>query len=142
MAELKTKITKASVKDFIAAVADEEKRKDSKILLKLFADATKQKAALWGNNVIGFGVFNYKSEKSSQAGEWFMTGFSPRKQNLTVYIITGVKKYPTLLKKLGKHKASAGSCININRLSDIDLDVLKELITESFADMRVKYKQV
>ncbi|MEO7308289.1 MAG: DUF1801 domain-containing protein [Ferruginibacter sp.] len=142
MAELKTKITKASVKDFIAAVQDEEKRKDSKTLLKLFAEATKQKAALWGNNVIGFGVFSYKSEKSTQAGEWFMTGFSPRKQYITVYIITGVKKYPALLKKLGKHKASAGSCININRLSDIDLDVLKELIMESFADMCVKYKQV
>ncbi|MEO6540808.1 MAG: DUF1801 domain-containing protein [Ferruginibacter sp.] len=142
MAELKTKITKLSVKDFIAAVDDEEKRKDCKTLLKLFTDATKQKAALWGNNVIGFGVFSYKSERSSQAGEWFMTGFSPRSQFITVYIITGVKKYPALLKKLGKYKASAGSCINIKRLSDIDLDVLKELIIESFADMRIKYKQV
>ena len=141
MAELKTKITKASVKDFIAAVEDEEKRKDSKTLLKLFTDATKQKAALWGNNVIGFGVFSYKSERSSQAGDWFMTGFSPRKQDITVYIIPGTKKYPDLLKKLGKFKASAGSCLYIKRLSDINVDVLKELIIAAYADMKVKYNQ-
>ena len=142
MAELKTKITKASVKDFIAAVEDKEKQKDCKTLLKLFTDATKQKAVLWGNNVIGFGVFSYKSERSSQAGEWFMTGFSPRAQFITVYIITGVKAYPALLKNLGKYKASAGSCLNIKRLSDINVDVLKELIIGSFADMKLKYKQV
>ena len=142
MAELKTKITKASVSQFIAAVDNEEKRKDSKTLLKLFTDVTKQKAALWGNNVVGFGVFNYKSERSTQAGEWFMTGFSPRKQDITVYIIPGVKNYPGHLKNLGKFKASAGSCLYIKRLSDINTDVLKKLISESYADMRVKYNQV
>jgi hypothetical protein len=141
MAELKTKITTSSVKDFIAAVEDEQKQKDSKILLKLFTGITKQKAALWGNNVIGFGVFSYRSERSSQAGEWFMTGFSPRKQDITIYIIPGVNKYHTLLKKLGKFKASAGSCLYIKKLSDINSDVLKELITVSYADMREKYKQ-
>lgn len=142
MAENKTKITKESVTDFIASVEDEEKRKDSKTLLKIFTEATKEKAALWNNAVIGFGTFHYQSEKSKQAGDWFITGFSPRKQYITVYIISGVNKYPGLLKNLGKFKASAGSCINIRRLTDINIDVLKQLISESVADMRTKYKQV
>ena len=142
MAENKTKITKDSVSKFIAAVEDEEKRQDSKTLLKIFTEATKEKAALWNNAVIGFGVFHYQSEKSKQAGDWFLTGFSPRKQYITVYIIPGVKKYAELLKKLGKFKASAGSCLNIKRLADINRDVLKQLINESMADMRIKYEKV
>lgn len=142
MAENKTKITKESVTDFIAAVEDEEKRNDSKTLMKIFTDATKEKAALWNNAVIGFGTFHYQSEKSKQAGDWFMTGFSPRKQYITVYIISGVNKYPGLLKNLGKFKASAGSCLNIKRLADINIDVLKQLISESIADMRAKYEKV
>ena len=140
MAENKTKITKESVPDFIAAVEDEEKRQDCKTLLKIFTEATKEKAALWSNAVIGFGVFSYKSERSKQAGDWFITGFSPRKQYITVYIISGVKKYPELLKKLGKFTASAGSCLNIKRVSDIDIGVLKQLISESYADTKAKYK--
>lgn len=141
MATLKTKITNDSVDEFLSSVEDEEKRKDSKTLLKLFTDATKEKAALWNNNVVGFGTFHYQSEKSKQAGEWFMTGFSPRKQYITVYIIPGVNKYPELLKSLGKFKASAGSCLNIKRLADIDTEVLKKIIIESVADMKVKYKK-
>ena len=140
MAVLKTKITKESVSNFIAAIEDEEKRNDSKTLLKIFTEVTKEKAALWNNDVIGFGVFSYKSERSTQAGNWFMTGFSPRKQYITVYIIPGVKKYAGLLKDLGKFKASTGSCLNIKRLADINIDVLKQLIGESLADMKVKYK--
>ena len=142
MAENKTKITKDSVPDFIAAVEDEEKRNDSKTLLKIFTEVSKEKAALWNNAVIGFGTFHYQSEKSKQAGDWFMTGFSPRKQFITVYIIPGVNKYPGLLKDLGKFKASSGSCLNIKRLTDINIDVLKQLISESLADMKIKYKQV
>ena len=140
MAVLKTKITKESVSNFIAAIEDEEKRNDSKTLLKIFTEVTKEKAALWNNAVIGFGTFHYQSEKSKQAGDWFMTGFSPRKQYITVYIISGVKKYPELLKKLGKFTASAGSCLNIKRLADINIDVLKQLISEPIADMKIKYK--
>jgi len=139
MAEIKTKITKASVPGFIAAVADEEKRKDSKTLLKLFTGITKEKPALWGNAVIGFGKYHYQSERSKQAGDWFMTGFSPRKQNLTIYIIPGTNKYTSLLKKLGKFTVSAGSCLYIKRLADIDVDVLKELISVSFAEMKTKH---
>ena len=139
MAELKTQKTNASVPAFLASVEDAEKRKDSKTLLKLFTAATKEKAALWGNAIIGFGTFSYKSEKSKQAGDWFMTGFSPRKNYLVVYIIPGFKKYPSQLKKLGKFKISSGSCLYINKLADIDLDVLKEIIIGSVAEMRIKY---
>jgi hypothetical protein len=139
MAENKTKITNANVLQFLNAVDDDEKRKDSKMLLKIFTEITKEKAVLWGNAVIGFGKYHYQSERSKQAGDWFMTGFSPRKQNLTVYIIPGTKKYASLIKKLGKFTVSAGSCVYIKRLSEIDLDVLKELIRLSFEEMKMKH---
>ncbi len=139
MAENKTQKTKESVSKFIAAVEDEEKRKDSKTLLKLFSDTTKEKAAMWGDAIVGFGDYHYQSEKTKRGGEWFFGGFSPRKQALTVYLMAGVKNYPKLLEKLGKHKLSGGSCLYIKRLSDIDIDVLKSLIKESFADMKAKH---
>lgn len=139
MAEIKTQKTKASVSKFLSAVEDEEKRKDGKTLLKLFTDATGEKPAMWGDSIVGFGTYSYKSERSRQQGDWFFCGFSPRKQALTVYIIAGVKKYPNHLEKLGKHKLSGGSCLYIKRLSDINTDVLKELISESFAEMKAKH---
>lgn len=142
MAELKTQKTKESVSKFLSTIEEEEKRKDCKTLLKVFTDACKEKPAMWGPSIIGFGTYHYQSEKSKQAGDWFMNGFSPRKQALTIYIIIGVKKYPELLEKLGKYKLSGGSCLYIKRLSDIDLEVLKTLIAESFADMKAKYKKV
>lgn len=138
MAELKTQKNNASVSDFIKA-ADPDRQKDCQALLKIFSDATKEKPVMWGTSIIGFGTYHYKSERSSQEGDWFLAGFSPRKQNLTLYIIAGTNNYPDLLKKLGKHKASSGSCIYINRLSDIDTDVLKELIKTSVEDMRKRY---
>lgn len=139
MAELKTQKTKESVSKFLSAVENEEKRKDSKTLLKLFTEVTGEKAAMWGTAIVGFGKFSYKSEKSKQAGDWFMSGFSPRKNYIAVYIIFGVNKFPKHLKKLGKFKASTGSCLYINRLSDINLDVLKELIADSMIEMRKQY---
>lgn len=142
MAENKTQKTKESVSKFLAGIEGEEKRKDSKTLLKIFTDTCKEKAAMWGPAIIGFGTFHYQSEKSKQAGDWFMSGFSPRKQALTIYITAGVKKYPQHLEKLGKYTLSGGSCLYIKKLSDIDLDVLKTLIEESFADMKVKYGKV
>ena len=139
MAENKTQKTKASVPAFLAAVESEEKRKDSKILLKLFTDITKEKPALWGTSIVGFGTYSYKSERSSQAGDWFMVGFSPRKAYLAVYVIAGINKYQALLKKLGKFKVSTGSCLYINKLADIDLDVLKEIISLGYQEMRSKH---
>lgn len=132
MAELKTKATTASVKDFLQAVEPEQKKKDSFTLLKLFEDVTGEKSVIWGTSIIGFGAYHYKSARSSQEGDWFLTGFSPRKQNLTLYIMHGIKGHE-LLEKLGKHKAGGG-CLYINTLSDIDLTVLKKLI-----QMNVEY---
>jgi hypothetical protein len=140
MAELKTKQTKTSVTDFIAGIADEGKRKDCKELLKLFKETTKQTPAIWGNAVIGFGTFHYKSERSKQEGDWYLTGFSPRKQNFTVYVMPGFGGYSDLMKKLGKYKTSSGSCLHINKLADVDSKVLKELISRSFKDTKERYK--
>ena len=108
MGEIKTKVTTASVTDFINAVSEVQKREDSKILLKLFTKITGEKAKLWGSSIIGFGMYHYKSERSSQEGDWPLTGFSPRKQALTLYIMDGFDDYSDLLGKLGKHTKSRG----------------------------------
>ena len=139
MAELKTQRNKASVSKFLSSVEDEARRKDGKALLALFKDVLKEKPEMWGTSIVGFGSYNYKSERSSQAGEWMLTGFSPRKQNLTIYIMIGPGKYPELLSKLGKYKISGGSCVYINKLSDVDTSVLKKLIKQSVDDMKKKY---
>jgi hypothetical protein len=139
MAELKTKKNKRSVKAFLASVKDMQKRKDAEALVKIFKSITKDKPVMWGTSIIGFGSYHYKSERSSQEGDWPITGFSPRKQNLTLYVMPGFKKYGALLKKLGKCKTSVG-CLYINKLSDIHLPTLKQLITVSVRDMKKKYQ--
>jgi hypothetical protein len=140
VAEIKNKQTKADVNTFLQSVADEEKRKDCLTLLKLMKGITKQEPAMWGESIVGFGSFHYKSERSRQEGDWYLTGFSPRKQNLTIYIIPGFAKYGDLLKKLGKYKTSSGSCLLITKLVNVDLAVLKQLITLSYKQMKEKYK--
>lgn len=140
MAELKTLKTKASARAFIKEVPDVQKRKDAMELLALFEKITKVKAKMWGSSIIGFGQYHYKSERSTQEGDWPLTGFSPRKQNLTLYIMSGFKEYGEILKKLGKFKKSTGSCIYINRLSDVDMKVLATLIQRSFVDMKKRHK--
>lgn len=139
MAELKTKVTKASAKGFIDKISDKTKKQDSLVLLRLFQNITGEKPKMWGASIIGFGSYHYKSERSSQEGNWPLTGFSPRKQNLTLYIMLGFADYSDILKKLGKHKTSVG-CLYINKLSDIDIDVLRQLIKKSFLAMKKKYK--
>ena len=139
MGTIKTKATKTSIATFLKSIEPEKKRADSIALKKVFDSAVKEKPALWNNNMIGYGSFHYKSERSSQEGDWPLTGFSPRKQNMTVYIMSGAKKYPDLLKNLGKFKISGGSCIYINNLDDVDVKVLKKLITASVKDMKKKY---
>jgi len=141
MAELKTKKNAGDVTAFIQSVADENKRKDCMMLLKLMKQVTGEKPVMWGDSIIGFGSFHYKSERSKQEGDWYITGFSPRKQNITIYIIAGFGNYADLMKKLGKHKASSGSCLLINKLADVDQEILKELVTRSFKDMKKKYQQ-
>lgn len=140
MAELKTLKTKASARAFIKSVSDAQKRTDAMELLALFEKITKKKPVMWGTAIIGFGEYHYKSERSTQEGDWPLTGFSPRKQNLTLYIMPGFKEYGDILKKLGKFKKSAGSCIYINRLSDVDMKLLTKLIQHSFVDMKKRHK--
>jgi len=137
MAELKTKPGKQSVKAFVDGIEDEQKRKDCRVLQKLMRELTGEKAKIWGDSILGFGTYHYKY-KSGREGDWMLTGFSPRKQNLTVYIMPGFSRYESQLEKLGKHKTSK-SCLYIKRLSDIDLDVLSEIISQSVKHMKHMY---
>lgn len=141
MATPKTQMTNASVQALIQKVPDTEKRADAKELLKLFKEITGLSPKVWGTGTsfIGYGSYHYKSERSAQEGYWPLTGFSPRKANLTIYIMTGPKKYAALLKKLGPHKASMG-CLYIKRLSDIHVPTLKKIISSSVKEMRRKHK--
>lgn len=139
MAELKTKATKQSVEEFLNKVEPAEKRRDSFALLELMQKVTGEKPVLWGTSIVGFGMYHYKSERSSQEGDWLMIGFSPRKQNLTLYILTGFKDKEELLKKLGKHKTSVG-CLYIKQLSDVDMSVLTKLVEVSFRHMKEIHK--
>jgi hypothetical protein len=141
MAEVKTKRNNGSVEKFIAS-SPVTRREDAVELLKLMKQATGMKPALWGNTTasfVGFGMYHYKSERSTQEGDWPLTGFSPRKANLTVYIMSGFKNHTALLKKLGKYKASGGSCLYINKLSDIDQAVLAKVIQASVKEMKKRY---
>lgn len=138
MAELKTQKSKASVTAYLDSLADPVQKKEAKTLLKLMKAATGEKPVLWGDALIGFGEYHYESERSAQKGDWPLTAFSPRKQNLVVYIMPGVKNYPTIISKLGKFKTGV-SCLYIKRLSDVDLDVLQKLITAAHLDMKKRY---
>ena len=139
MAELKTRATDASVEKFLESVTNERRRKDSLVLLDIMKKATGQKPVMWGDSMVGFGKYHYKSEHSSQEGDWPLTGFSPRKQSLTVYIMSGFKNYDKHLKKLGKFKTSV-SCLYINKLDNIDLEVLKEIVKDSFQEMKKRFQ--
>ena len=139
LAVLKTKENNASVDAFLKTVADETKRKDSEEILNMMKKITGEKPKMWGASIIGFGNYIYESPKTGRSGEWFMTGFSPRKQNLTFYFMTGLSIFSELMKKLGKYKISGGSCLYINKLADVDVKILKELISHSFKNMKKKY---
>ena len=141
MAEPKTKATNTNPKDFLNTIEPEQKRADGFTLLKMFEDITKEKAVMWGDSMVGFGKYHYKSERSSQEGDWFLVGFSPRKQNLTLYIMHG-NKDNEMLAKLGKHKLGGG-CLYINKLSDVDQKILATLIEKSFQFMKnASYKDL
>jgi hypothetical protein len=136
---LKTTVNDASVVSFIQSVEDEVKREDGMKLLEMFTRITGEQPKMWGTSMIGFGQYHYKSERSKQEGEWLLTGFSPRKANLTIYIIPGFDDYGDLLAKLGKHKTSTGSCLHINKLADVDMKVLEELVGRAYGDMKKKH---
>lgn len=129
MAELKTVPTKFSVDKFLKGIKDEEKREDCFEILKIMEKATKAKAKMWGSAIVGFGDYHYVYE-SGREGDWFITGFSPRKQNLTLYMMGGFNQFEDLMKKLGKYSLGKG-CLYINKLDDVDTKVLKEIITKS-----------
>lgn len=132
--ELKTKKNEASVEDFINKIEDEKMREDCRKVSKLMQKATGAEAEMWGANIVGFGKYMYKYA-SGREGEWMEVAFSPRKANLTLYIMSGFKEYDELLAKLGKHKTGK-SCLYIKRLSDVDEKVLKELIESSVKNVR------
>ena len=127
MAEIKTKQTSASVEDFINSIEDEQKRKDSFVIAEMMKKATKEDPKMWGSAIIGFGNIKYKSPATGREVDWMQIGFSPRKANLSLYIGVGNKELAAALKKLGKHKTGKG-CLYINKLADVDLKVLKEMI--------------
>ena len=137
MAENKTRPTKASVSAFLASIDDLEKRRDARKIGAMMRRATGRRATLWGPSIVGYGRYQYRYD-SGRSGEFMLTGYSPRKQAMTVYIMPGFDAYAALLKRLGKHKTSK-SCLYIKRLSDVDEDVLEELIVRSVDVMRARY---
>lgn len=137
MAEQKTKPTQQSIESFLDNLADEKVRDDCYALAKLMKKITGSAPRMWGTSIVGFGRYHYKYE-SGHEGETCLTGFSPRKQNITVYVMPGFARHGDLLKKLGKHKAGKG-CLYIKRLDDIDINVLESLIENSVNYLKTKY---
>lgn len=127
LVEIKTKQTASSVADFIAAISDEQKRKDSQVILEMMEKATKEEPRMWGSSMIGFGKMRYKSPATGREVDWFKIGFSPRKANLSLHLTLDVKRHADVLAKLGKHKTGVG-CLYINKLEDIDLPTLEKMI--------------
>ena len=138
MAELKTQKNDANVTDFINAFADsEQKRKDSFELLKLMQDFTGFEPKMWGPSIIGFGSYHYKSERSSQEGDWPLVGFSPRKAAISLYVFTGAKEHEYLLEDLGKFTMGK-ACIYVKKLSDINQDALRNLMKTTIEYLQSK----
>ncbi len=133
MSDLKTQKTKASVSAFLNAIEDDQQRKDAKTIAKIMKEVTGTVPAMWGPSIVGFGSYHYKGA-SGREGDWLRTGFSPRKQNLSLHIMDGFEGRGALLKKLGKHKTGR-SCLYVKRLEDVDVDVLRQLMTASVKRM-------
>ncbi len=133
MADLKTRANDQSVEAFLNQIENEKRRQDCVTLLKLMQEATASEPRMWGDSIIGFGSYHYKYE-SGREGDWFLAGFSPRKQNLTLYIMSGFERYDELMSKLGKFKTGK-SCLYVNRLEDVDLETLRELVQQSVDHM-------
>jgi len=127
LAEIKTKPTSISVEDFINTITNEQKRKDSFVLLEMMKKASGEEPKMWGSSIIGFGLKRYKSPTSRREVDWLKIGFSPRKANLSIYLTMDIKKFSDTLNRLGKHKTGVG-CLYINKLEDVDIVVLQELI--------------
>ena len=137
MAKLKTRQNNQSVASFIQSVEDPVKRKDCERLKRLMAKITRKRAKMWGDSIIGFGSYHYKYN-SGREGDYFVTGFSPRKQNLTIYIMPGFSQYRDKLEKIGKHKTSV-SCLYVKTLAQLDMELLSEIISDSVSRMKKMY---
>lgn len=133
MAELKTKRNKGDVQAYLNRVENEVKRQDSFTIMELMKEVTGEEPEMWGDSIVGYGTYHYKYA-SGREGDWFLTGFAPRKQNLTLYIMAGFDQYDKLLGDLGKYKTGK-SCLYINKLADINQDVLRELVRQSVEHM-------
>lgn len=138
MAEAKTKPTGASVEKFLAAIEDPQQRADAEIVAGLMVKATRSPATMWGPSIVGFGQYRYVYA-SGREGDWPLVAFSPRKRDLTIYLMPGFDAQQDLLEQLGKHKTGK-SCLYIKRLADIDIKVLNKLIRESVKRMKATYK--
>ncbi|MGX8797766.1 DUF1801 domain-containing protein [Fusibacter sp. JL298sf-3] len=134
MAELKTQVNDADVLAFLNAVENDRRRTDGLALYNMMKAITGLEPKMWGDSIVGYGSYHYTSTRSKQAGDWPAIGFSPRKASLSLYIMNGFSNYEPLLKKLGKHKLGKG-CLYINKLDDVDLNVLKTLVQDAFEAM-------
>jgi hypothetical protein len=139
MAEPKTKKNDASVAEFLAAIEDEKRRADSEVVLKMMKSVTRAEPKMWGSSIVGFGSYHYVYA-SGREGDWPLVGFSPRKQALTLYLMTGFDHYGELMEKLGKFKTGKG-CLYIKKMEDVDTKVLKQLVTESVRYLKKIYKK-
>lgn len=137
MATQKTRETAASVEEFLNGIENRTRREDGLAMLELMREVTGEEARMWGSSIVGFGSYHYVYE-SGREGDAMLTGFSPRKQNLAIYVMPGFSAYHSLLDKLGKHKTGK-SCLYINKLADVDLKVLRTLVRRSVQVMRKKY---
>jgi hypothetical protein len=132
MSELKTKPTDASVEAFLNAVDHPQRRADGYVLLQMMKEITQEPPIMWGSSIVGFGSYHYRYA-SGREGDWFKTGFSPRKRSLSIYLMQGFDTYKDLLSRLGRHRVGKG-CLYINKLADVDLDVLRAIIKRSFEE--------
>jgi hypothetical protein len=138
VAELKTRQTGASVKEFLDGIEDERKRRDAKAVAKILKRVTGAPPKMWGSSIVGYGHYHYVYD-SGRENDWFLAGFSPRKQALTLYIMAGFSNYDDLMANLGKYKTGK-SCLYVNKLEDIHLPTLKRLIRESVKYIRRTHK--
>ena len=139
MAEPKTKKNDASVEGFLAGVENERRREDSFVVLEMMKRITGEEPTMWGSSIVGFGSYHYRYA-SGREGDWPRIGFSPRKQSLTLYVMPGFSSYDDLLSRLGKHRTGK-SCLYVNKLADVDMDVLEQLIRSSLDAMREMYPE-
>jgi len=137
MSALKTQQNEGNVIAFLNAVEEKQKREDSLALLDIMKEASGEEPKMWGPSIVGFGKYHYKYE-SGREGNWFLTGFSPRKQKMSVYIVPGFERFNDLIADLGKH-STGKSCLYFKKLTDIDCDILSQLIRESVEYMKKKY---